>query len=163
MKKTALISMAVSLGLASLSVNAENRHAVSSYMDLEVNCTCDWSTDPGTCTVSWNDVSARNYMADIRFDAQWSTVDVSMSSQANLKLNDSWNCDNVTGMCSASGEFVVPSDYPDDATITFDAKVMGVGSGPDGVTPRNFARDKGACNLPVAEEPAPAPIDWSQY
>lgn len=161
MKKTALISMAVSLGLASLSVNAGNRHAVSSYMDLEVDCTCDWSSDPGTCTVSWNDVNARNYVPRIEFKAGWKAGDVRMWSVAKLNLNDNWACDPVTGMCSARGEFVLP-DHPDDAVVRFDGKVKGMGSGPDGVTPRNFARNKGACNLPVAGEPEP-PIDWNQY
>jgi hypothetical protein len=156
MNKTALISMAVSLGLASFSVNAANRHAVSSYMDLEVACTCDWSTDPGTCTVSWNDVSARDYMADIRFDAKSSSGDQSLLTEAILKLSDSLACDPVTGMCSASGEFAMPDSYPPDAAVTFEARVKGVGSGPDGVTPRNFTRNKGACNLPVDEPEEPA-------
>ena len=82
-----------------------------------------------------------------------------MSSVAKLNLNDNWACDPVTGMCSASGEFVLP-DHPDDAVFTFDGKVKGMGRGADGVTPRNFARNKGACNLPVAEEPDRA---WRNY
>lgn len=163
MKITTLISMAVSLGLASVSVYAKNPHPLSPYMDLNVSCSCDWSADPGTCTVSWSNVGAPAYGVSIELEAEWVDNGVSMSSGAELDLDDNWACDSVTGICEASGEFVV-SDYPDDANIKFAGKVKGFDVGPDGVTSRDFAKQTGECNLPDSgQNSSDAPIDLSQY
>jgi hypothetical protein len=148
MKKTALISMAVSLGLATLAANAASPHRVSPYMDLGVSCSCDWTNHPGTCTVSWSDVAgAQTYGGSIELQAEWVVNGIDMSSKAKLDLDEDWACDSVTGTCSASGEFALP-DYPDNAAVTFDGKVAGLNNGWDGVTRRNFAKGTGACNLP---------------
>lgn len=164
MKKTALVSMAVSLGLASLPVNAAKPHPVSEYSDLGVSCTCDWLTEPSTCTVTWRDAGAPTYGVSIELEAEWDVNGVTTSSKAKLDLNDNWACDSAT--CSASGEFALPY-YDGDATITFDGKVKAFNNGRDGVTPRNFAKETGACNLPGSgqslddvDDPV---IDPSQY
>lgn len=145
MNKTALFSMAVSLGLASLSVNAARPQTIPSAMDMGVLCICHWGVDPG-CSISWKDTGARDYGVHIEFKAKWIVDGVDMSSVAKLNLDDNWFCD-TTNMCSASGEFVLPK-YPDNAAVAFDSKVKAFGSGPDGVTPRNFSKQTEACNLP---------------
>ena len=148
MKKITLISMALSLGIASFSVNAKKPHPDSLYPGLNVSCTCDWSADPGACTVSWTNVGAPAYGASVVLEAEWTTDGVDMSSSAALDLDDNWVCNSLMGTCSASGEFVLP-DYPDDAVLTFDGKIKGFDNGPDGVTSRDFIKETGKCNLPV--------------
>jgi len=163
MKMTALISVAVSLGIASFSAYAAKPHPVSSYIDLNVSCSCDWSTDPSACTVSWSNVGAPAYGVSIDFEAEWVENGVSMSSGAELDLNDDWACDSVTGTCSAAGIFALPY-YPADADISFDGKVKGFDNGPDGVTPRSFAKQTGACNLADSVQTDEAPIrDTAQF
>ena len=148
MKKTALISMAVSLGLATLAANAARPNGVSPYMDLGVSCSCDWNDSADTCTVSWSDVpGAQTYGGSIELRAQWVEIDTDMSRTAKHDLDEDWACDSVTGTCSASGEFSLPN-YPDNAAVTFNGKVTGLNNGWDGVTRRDFAKGTGACNLP---------------
>lgn len=151
MKKITLISMAISLGFASFSVNAKNPHPsmLATYNGLyeSVTCMCDWSTDPSTCTVSWVDVNAPSYGVSIDFEAEWMEGDVEMESSAELNLDDNWLCDE-SGTCSASDEFDL-ADHPVDAVIKFVGKVKGFDIGSDGVRSRNFIKATGICNLPA--------------
>jgi hypothetical protein len=156
MKNIFLLSMVASLGFASFSVNAARPLPVSPYSGFGVSCVCDWSTSPGTCTVSWSDVGARTYGVGIEFNAEWNDGGVDMSSEAYLDLDENWACDS--GGCSASGSFILPY-YSPGAVIAFEGKVKGFNTGPDGVVPRNFAKETGTCNLPGDDSPADDEVD----
>lgn len=146
MKKMMLISVTVFLVCASFIVHAKQPHPLSPYDIGNVTCECDWFANPSTCTVSWADAEAASYGVDVEFEAEWLVDDVEMKSSAELDLDDNWMCD--AGNCSASGEFELP-EFPIDAEIKFVGKVKGFNTGRDGITPRDFVKATGDCNLPL--------------
>ena len=144
MRKIMIISITVSLACLSFATNAKQPHPPSAYDVNPVTCTCSWG-EPSSCEVSWTDAEAPGYGVDVEFEAEWTANDVEMQSKAELDLDDNWTCDGVT--CLASGDFSLP-DYPSDADIKFVGKVKGFDIGRDGVTPRDFVKATGDCNLP---------------
>ena len=147
MKKYLALAALVSLGAASLSAGAKNPHPESGYAIDNLDCTCDWSTEPGSCTVSWDDSGAPAYGVDIEFEAEWMDGSgVEMETGAELELDDLWAC--AEGICSATGDFALPEGYPEDAEIEFEAKVKGFDNGRNGPRPRNFMKETADCNLP---------------
>jgi len=162
MKKTTLITTAVTLGMAAFAVHAAppgKSPPTNQFKDmLAPVCTCDWNA--GECTASWTDVNSLgvtgvpvSYGADIEFEAQWiesstladgTTTEVKREASAEVDL-DAYSCDGLT--CSATVPFALP-EYPVDATTSFMAKVKAFETGSDGVTPRNFLKDVADCNLP---------------
>lgn len=145
MKHTATVSIIVSLACAPFAVHAKRPHPDPIYPITNVTCECDWSVDPATCTVSWDDVDAPTYGVDVEFEAEWVMDGVEMSSSAELDLDDNWICDGTR--CSATGDFALP-EFAEGAEIKFVGKVKGFDVGADGETSRDFVKATGACNLP---------------
>ena len=161
MRKTTLITTAVSLGLAAFAVQAKPPGKVPPTNDfndqLAPMCSCD--STAGECVVSWTDVNYLgltisgpvSYGADVERDAAWTElldgVEVDKTSSASVDLDD-YACDGTE--CSAIAT-LPPADYPDGAEVGVSAKVKAFYIGPDGSTPRNFVKDTVQCTI----EPPP--------
>jgi len=147
MKKYLALAGAVSLAATAITADAKNPHPEPEYEISNLECSCDWSAAPGSCTVSWDDVDASAYGADIEFEAEWMDGSgVEMKTEAELELDDLWQCE--AGVCSATAEFVLPGGYPAEAEVEFEARVKGFDNGRDGPKPRNFRKETADCNLP---------------
>jgi len=142
MRKTTLLTMAMTIGIASFSAYAA-KPVQPDPQDLGVACACDWSGYPGNCTVTWDDVGASTYGIELALQAEWVEAGSNMTSKVDVDL-DTWTCGG--GGCTASGDIALPY-FPDDAEVAFDAAVKGF-ENRGGPVPRNFAKDTGACNLP---------------
>jgi len=156
MRKTTLITTAVSLGLAVFAVQAKPPGKVPPTNDFTGNLapTCSCDSTAGQCDVSWTDVNSLgpisgpvSYGADVERDAAWTEivegVEVDKTSSASVDLED-YACDGAA--CSATATLPA-ADYPDDAEVGVSAKVKAFYIGPDGLTPRNFLKDTVECTI----------------